>query len=116
LVHIKQKKNGVSIDVLEGLEEFSKIIKDLLQIQKEMEKLGYEEAAEDVLKSRCKMMKKEMKDLKATKDEKIRKMIIDMGRNGLSDENVKLATEARSQEIDEAINELKKQFDEMGCA
>ena len=38
-----------------------------------------------------------------------------MGSNGSSAEDLKLATETKSKEIDDEIKELKIQLQEMGC-
>ena len=91
------------------------IIKSILKIKKMLEDMGFEESAEDLLKVSCKILRNQIKKLMDDKESELNKMTGKMRSNGSSTEDIKLATEAKSKEIDDEINELKIQLQEIGC-
>jgi hypothetical protein len=113
LVFRKKKEDDVlDKDVPMDLDD---IIKSILELKKMLEDMGFEESAEDLLKVSCKILRNQIKKLMDGKESELNKITRKMGSNGSSAEDLKLATEAKSKEIDDEIKELKIQLQEMGC-
>jgi hypothetical protein len=113
LVYRKTKVDDVSDkDVPMDLDA---IIKSILELKKMLEDMGFEESAEDLLKVSCKTLRNQIRKLMDGKESELNRITRKMGSNGSATEDIKLATEAKSKEIDDEINELKIQLQEMGC-
>jgi hypothetical protein len=90
-------------------------IKSILELKKMLEDMGFKERAEYLLKVSCKTLRNRIRKLMDGKEGELNRITRKMGSNGSSTEYIKLATEAKSKEIDDEINELKIQLQEMGC-
>jgi hypothetical protein len=80
-----------------------------------LEDMGFKGSAEDLLKVSCKTLRNQIRKLMDGKESELNRITRKMGSNGSSTEDIKLATEAKSKEIDYDINELTIQLQEMGC-
>jgi len=91
------------------------IIKSILELKKMLEDMGFEESAEDLLKVSCKTLRNQIRKLLDGKESELNRITRKMGSDGSPTEDIKSATEAKSKEIEDEINELKIKLQEMGC-